>query len=248
MFTNNSGDTDPGSDSDPAPERRRGRPRGATARSAETRAHLYRVAIERFAADGFEGATLRSIAQHAGVSPGLLYRYFPSKRAIVLALYDDLSLALCARTRAMPAGRWRDRFLFALDASLEVLGPHRETLVALVPTLVGSPHESLFAAETAFSRERVQGTFVRAVSEATDAPGGGRAAVLGRMLDLVHLLVLLLWLLDRSDGQVATGLARKVLARVLGPFALAYRLPFLRGVVRDIDRIARDALGTPASS
>ena len=71
------------------------------------------------------------MADRAGVSVGLLYRYFPSKRAIVLALYDELSNTYAQRATEMPQGRWRDRFLAALETSLRVLGPHRVTLAAL---------------------------------------------------------------------------------------------------------------------
>jgi len=239
MFTKNAREPQDGS-SRPAP-RGRGRPRGATAKSAETREALYRVAVGLFASQGYEQTTLRAIADRAGVSPGLLYRYFPSKRAVVLALYDELSAEFQERARAMPRGRWRDRFAFALETSLEVLGPHRGTLVALVPVLVGGADAGLFAPATAFSRERVQSAFVEAVTGAGDAPRGGGAAALGRALDLVHLAVLLLWLLDRSEGQRATARLVAVVRRALPAFALAYRMRVLRDLVRDLDEVARQA-------
>src|SRR5262245_15370926 len=102
---------------------RRGRPPGTTPQGAAMRERLYGVAIKLFAQHGFEETTLRQIATRAGVSPALLYRYFPSKRAIVLALYDDLSLDFVRAAAALPAGKWRERFLFTLRASLEALAP-----------------------------------------------------------------------------------------------------------------------------
>jgi len=148
----------------------------------------------------------------------------------------------------MPKGRWRDRFLFSLETSLGVLGPHRSTLVALVPILVGGRDEGLFAPATAFSRERVQSAFVEAVAGATDAPRGADAASLGRALDLVHLSILLLWLLDRSEGQRATARIVAVIRRVLPAFSLAYRLRVLRDLVRDLDEVARQAFYRPATA
>jgi AcrR family transcriptional regulator len=53
------------------------------------------------------------------VSVGLLYRYFPSKRAIVMALYDDLSAELVSRAADLSAQTWRERFLWSLKTSLE---------------------------------------------------------------------------------------------------------------------------------
>src|SRR6266849_4452894 len=151
-------------------ERPRGRPRGLTARGIDVRRRLYRTSLRLVAQRGYDRTTLRDIAQQAGVSVGLLYRYFPSKRSVLMALYDELSVEFASRARAMPAGRWRDRAIFALKTSLEVLRPHRRSLVALVPVLVGDPADGLFAPATAFSRARVQEVFVAAVRGATDAP------------------------------------------------------------------------------
>ena len=221
--------------------RRRGRPAGPTPQAAETRAALYRTAVDLFARQGFESTTLRQIAQRAGVSPALLYRYFPSKRAVVLALYDSLSLEFARRTAELPRGRWRARFLFALRTSLDVLAPHRSALVALVPILVGGD-ESLFAPATAFSRERVQRAFVEAATGAIDAPRGPLARALGRVLYLVHLALILWWLLDRTEGQSATAALVAVTGRALPPFALALRLPLVRSLVRELDWAAQRAL------
>src|SRR5689334_1437634 len=178
----------------PAP-RRRGRPRGTTAQGLETRRQLYETAIRLIASRGWQGTTLRDVAAEAGVSAGLLYRYFPSKQAIVLTLYDELSAEYADRAAQLPPGRWRDRFLYALTSSLEVLQPHRGTLASLVGVLVGDAEEGLFAPRTAFSLLRVQGVFVQAVVGASDAPRGETAPALGRLLYLLHLAVLLWWLL-----------------------------------------------------
>src|SRR5688572_22793581 len=172
--------------------RGRGRPPGRTAEGAATERRLYEAAIGLMAERGYESTTLRDVADEAGVSVGLLYRYFPSKRAIILALYEQLSAEYASRALAMPRGRWRDRFVFALTTSLEVLEPHRTALRGLVPVLVGDPEEGVFAAGMAFSRLRVQGVFEQAITDATDAPGSRPLAeAVGRLLYLAHLGVLL---------------------------------------------------------
>src|SRR2546425_1891606 len=155
---------------EPNVPRGRGRPRGVTQQGIETRTTLFETATRFMAERGYEATTLRDVAAEAGVSPTLLYRYFPSKQSVVLALYDDLSARYAAAGAAMPHGRWRDRFLFALRASLEVLKPHRRTLSALVPILIGNGEHGLFAPSTAFSRLRVQQVFHDALANATDAP------------------------------------------------------------------------------
>src|SRR5262249_45088623 len=147
--------------------RKRGRPPGQTAQGAAARDRLYEIALRMISKRGYEATTLREIAKEAGVSVGLLYRYFPSKQAVIVALYDELSSEFARQAASMPEGKWRDRFVFALETSLRVLQPHGVALRALVPVLVGDPDDGVFASGTAFSRQRVQGVFESAVTGAS---------------------------------------------------------------------------------
>jgi AcrR family transcriptional regulator len=222
--------------------RRRGRPSGQTARGAAAKQRLYDVAIDLMARRGYETTTLRDVAKKAGVSVGLLYRYFPSKRAVIIALYDDLSADFARLAVDMPPGRWRDRFIFTLKASLQVLEPHRMTLRALIPVLVGDPEEGLFAESAAFSRQRVQTLFQEAVVGATDAPARALAESVGRLLYIVHLAVLLWWLLERTPGQRATRALVSLMHDVLPSTALTLRLPPVRRFLMSVDALVLEAL------
>jgi AcrR family transcriptional regulator len=237
MFTNN------------VKPRRRGRPPGQTAQGAAARDRLYATAMQLIATRGYDATTLRNIAKEASVSVGLLYRYFPSKQAVVIALYDELSSEYARHAAHMPPGRWRDRFVFAVSTSLEVLNPHRVALLALTPVLVGDPEEGIFSASTAFSRLRVQEVFEQAVVQARDAPKPPLAAALGRLLYLVHLAVLLWWLLDKSSNQRATAALVSLTGQLLPSAALALRVPPVRRFVISFDELVREALfGNPVSA
>jgi AcrR family transcriptional regulator len=229
--------------------RKRGRPPGPTAQGAAARERLYATAMQLIADRGYEATTLRDVAKEAGVSVGLLYRYFPSKQAVVIALYDELSTAYAQQAAAMPDGRWRGRFLFAVTTSLEVLAPHRVALRALTPVLVGDPDEGIFSATTAFSRLRVQQVFEQAVAESSDAPTAPLAGALGRLLYIAHLAVLLWWLLDKSAEQRATTALMTLTRHVLPSVALTLRVPPVRRFVVSVDALVRDALfGDPVSA
>jgi AcrR family transcriptional regulator len=226
--------------------RKRGRPAGQTAQGAAARDRLYAVAMRLIARSGYEATTLRDIAKEAGVSVGLLYRYFPSKQAVVIALYDELSAEYARQAEGMPPGRWRDRFIFALTTSLDVLKPHQMALRALTPVLVGDPEEGIFSGSTAFSRLRVQRVFEEAVTRASDAPKPPLAEALGRLLYLVHLAVLLWWLLDKSAHQRATSALVSLTQQLLPSAALALRVPPVRRFVISVDELIRQALfGNP---
>jgi AcrR family transcriptional regulator len=222
--------------------RRRGRPAGPTPQGALAKQRLYEIAIRRIARHGYETTTLREVAKEAGVSVGLLYRYFPNKRAVLFALYDELSAEFVRKAAAMRPGRWRDRFVFALRTSLQVLEPHRNSLRGLIPVLVGDPDEGLFGGNAAFSRARVQGVFESAVAGSTDAPKPPLAAAMGRLLYLAHLAVLLWWLLDKTAHQRATRALVGLLEQILPSTALTLRLPFVRRFVASMDDLVREAL------
>jgi AcrR family transcriptional regulator len=222
--------------------RKMGRPPGQTPQGAAARDRLYATAIQSIGTRGYEATTLRDIAKEAGVSVGLLYRYFPSKQAVVIALYDELSAEYGRQAAQMAPGRWRDRFVFALNTSLDVLKPHQVALRALTPILVGDPEEGIFSAHTAFSRLRVQQVFEHAVVEASDAPPQPLAAALGRLLYLVHLAVLLWWLLDKSSHQRATAALVSLTRQLLPSAALTLRVPPVRRFVIAVDELVRDAL------
>jgi AcrR family transcriptional regulator len=239
MFTKKVNPTD--GPAEPTQPRRRGRPSGVTVQGQEARRRLYETAIDLIGRNGYEATTLRDIAEAAGVSVGLLYKYFPSKRSVVRAFYDELSDEYAARAAAMKGGRWRDRFIFALRTCLDVLGPYRKTLSSLAPVLVSDPEEGVLSASAAPSRRRVEMLFVGAVAGATDAPGK-LAEPLGRLLYLLHLAVILWWLLDKTSKQRATHALIALLERILPSLGVALLLPQVRGFVRSADELIREAL------
>jgi AcrR family transcriptional regulator len=62
-------------------------------RSDATRALILSAARERFAADGYDRATIRAIADDAGVDPALVMRYYANKAGLFAAAVDlDLRL------------------------------------------------------------------------------------------------------------------------------------------------------------
>jgi AcrR family transcriptional regulator len=61
-------------------------------RSAQTVRAVLTAAAEAFARDGFAQSSINAIAQRAGVSIGSLYRYYPSKEAVLVALIEEHTL------------------------------------------------------------------------------------------------------------------------------------------------------------
>lgn len=62
-------------------------------RSDSTRAAILRAARERFAADGYERATIRAVARDAAIDPSMVMRYFGNKEGLFAAASEiDLRL------------------------------------------------------------------------------------------------------------------------------------------------------------
>ncbi|MBW0104965.1 TetR/AcrR family transcriptional regulator [Pseudonocardia sp. KRD291] len=92
--------------------------RGMRADAARNRELLLDAALAAFAADGTD-ATLDGIAKSAGVGIGTLYRHFPTREALVEAVYRNELDRLCDAAddllTRMPADAalraWMDRFV-----------------------------------------------------------------------------------------------------------------------------------------
>ncbi|QNE23053.1 TetR family transcriptional regulator [Kribbella qitaiheensis] len=66
---------------------------GGVRRSDRTRAGILAAARERFAADGYERATIRAIAADAAIDPAMVMRYFGNKEKLFAAAAEfDLRL------------------------------------------------------------------------------------------------------------------------------------------------------------
>ncbi|OBB39379.1 TetR/AcrR family transcriptional regulator, partial [Mycobacterium sp. 852002-51961_SCH5331710] len=75
-------------------------------RSQATREALRRVALARFAKDGFANVTVLQLAEEAGVTERTFFRHFPTKEAVLFADYEThlewLAEALTRRPASEP--------------------------------------------------------------------------------------------------------------------------------------------------
>lgn len=83
--------------------RGRGRPKQSPIDRTTVQIDIIRVARILFAENGYEGVSMRRVAEQAGCAPSALYRYFPSKRALLRFIWEeifaDLSVQLNSSTQ-----------------------------------------------------------------------------------------------------------------------------------------------------
>lgn len=118
----------------------------AQVKKAAVRARILAAAREVFLEEGFQGASLRAIAERAGCSLSNLYSYFRGKDALFEALVRpcmDAAIVILREQRKvqpppgeviMPAAQEWARFLIAIDFMEE----HREDLRLLLLKSEGS--------------------------------------------------------------------------------------------------------------
>src|SRR5881397_3031749 len=64
-------------------------PRNHRSSGQERQASIIAAAASLFAQKGFNGTTTREIAKTAGISEALLFKYFPTKRALYAAILAE---------------------------------------------------------------------------------------------------------------------------------------------------------------
>lgn len=92
-----------------------------------TRQRIQDVALELFAARGYEKTSLREIAEHLGVTKAALYYHFKTKEDIVISLFEDLARP-CDELIA-----WAGEQPPVLETKLEVLRRYSEVLHQAAP-------------------------------------------------------------------------------------------------------------------
>ncbi|MBM4122472.1 MAG: TetR/AcrR family transcriptional regulator [Nitrospira sp.] len=107
----------------------------AVARSSgqERQASIISAAASLFAAKGFKGTTTREIARTAGISEALVFKYFPTKRALYAAiLAEKAPLAQLLAVVEEAARKGDDDRVFSLIASHRIRRASDPTLLRLL--------------------------------------------------------------------------------------------------------------------
>ena len=132
----------------------RGRP-ATQARGEDTRRRILETALDLFAAQGYEGASTRQIAEGAGVNLPAIQYYFGNKEGLYRAIIDDINAntdrhmaALVARVHAALDAPETPR-----EALAELLGDMLETFMVLVSSGTQVESRRLF-----FARAEIEET------------------------------------------------------------------------------------------
>ncbi|MER8010566.1 MULTISPECIES: TetR/AcrR family transcriptional regulator [unclassified Streptomyces] len=102
-------------------------PGGRTRRrlsTEERREQLLSVGARLFSESPYDDVWIEQVAEIAGVSRGLLYHYFPTKRDFFLAVVERESERMLQMTEAVPGVPAREQLTANLDIFLEYVHTH----------------------------------------------------------------------------------------------------------------------------
>lgn len=93
---------------------------------AESREKILDSALELFARHGFAGTPVRTIAESAGVSQGLLYNYFEGKAGLLRAIFERGSVEVRGTLEAAEAARPSEALAVLVRAAFDAVRRNRE--------------------------------------------------------------------------------------------------------------------------
>ena len=148
-----------------------------------SRRRILNAAMRLFAARGYAGTSIRMIASSAGISVGLLYNYFPSKAALLDALFEESMRDVQASFASAEAAPPSERIERLVRSSFEILDANRDFWrlsygVRMQPAVVTGLGKRLRA-----WMSTIQSTLARYLAEAGSRQPELDAALLFAMID-----------------------------------------------------------------
>jgi AcrR family transcriptional regulator len=214
-------------------------PARALERQRAKREKIIAVAMEQFAAHGYEGARVEMIAAGAGVAKGTVFGYFTSKAGLFLAAYQAAARSFSSYLEAPPEVRGQG--FFAVIGYWLRRTPHliHEDWVPYRVTLVGNYCSSLQL------RREITQFLLREDPYGTQAfvQFGVERGEIRRDIDAKMVVSLVDWLMDRCQDAIVT--------EELDPglFGAAAESPQMRDVrVQQFVELLRSAIGAGSAS
>jgi pyoverdine/dityrosine biosynthesis protein Dit1/AcrR family transcriptional regulator len=180
-------------------------------RALRSRLRMLEAATGCFVERGYDATSMQDIAAAAGVSVGLVCRYFPTREHLALAVFDRLADELAEHAVALAPGTLAERFVTLMHVRIAQIDHQRRPLTALLGKAV-DPQSPLYALgeATESMRAKVSGALGVVVAGALDAPGAAKiAATTTQLLYTLHLGVVLATL-ARPESSFAKALVEQM--------------------------------------
>jgi len=205
----------------------------ATPKSEETRQRILSAALKLFNDRGFEAATMRDIAEEAGVATGAAYYYFESKNAIIMEYYRRSSAEMQPKIEAAldNAIGLEERFHKLVRVKWSHFAPHRRVLRALLRNFADPGYPlSPFSSHTREIREIDIAWFRRIVIDCGVRIPKDLEPHLADILWFCQMGAIYFWVVDESPHQANSDRLLAIAARSIVTLIRISALPLMRPV------------------
>ena len=205
----------------------------AGAKSDETRTRILNAALASFRVRGFDAATMRDIAEEAGVATGAAYYYFPSKEAIVLDFYrrscDEMQPKI--EEALKNATGLEVRLCELIRVKLSHFAPNRGVLRALLRNGADPKHPlSPFSPETKEIRDIDLAWFRSILMDCGVRVPKDLQPHLPGILWFFQMGVIFFWVIDESTDQARSERLLSLAAKSVTSLIRVSALPLMRPV------------------
>ncbi len=208
-----------------------------SAKAEQTRQSIIDAAMRLFRSGGYDKATMRAIADEAGVSVGNAYYYFSSKEHLVQAYYDQIqeAHASAAERPLTTETAFANRLRGLLLAWVDVAEPYHEFAGkffknAAEPSSPLSP----FSEDSSAARDAAIALHRRVVEDSDLKLPKALRAELPEVLWLLQMGIVLFWVHDTSKDQARTRELVDSSVPIVDRMLRLTRLPGVKGVVDDL--------------
>jgi AcrR family transcriptional regulator len=220
-----------------------------TPKAEETGLKILGAALALFRKEGFDSATMRDIAQAAGVATGAAYYYYPSKEAIVMDFYRRSSAEMQPKIQAAlePARGLEARLRELIGVKFDHFAPNRGVMRALLRNGADPSHPlSPFSRETKEIRDTDVEWFRRILVDCGVRIPRDLAPHLPGVLWFFQMGLILFWVVDDSPEQGRTRSLLKLSSKAAVSLIRLSGLPLMRGVRRTAVQLIEVAKGGEA--
>ena len=221
-------------------------PAKATTKAEETGLRIMESALALFRKEGFDTATMRDIAEKAGVATGAAYYYYPSKDAIVLDFYQRSCEEMQPKIEAAleRAGGLEMRLAELIRVKLEHFAPNRGVLRALLRNGADPKHPlSPFSSQTKAIRDIDIAWFERILTDCGVRIPRDLAPHLPGVLWFFQMGVIFFWVVDESPNQGRTARLVQLGAKSVASLVKLSALPVMRPVRKTALRLIETVKG-----
>ena len=206
-----------------------------TRKGERTRARILEAALKLFAEHGYEGTSMRKVAQAAGVSVGNAYYYFASKEHLIQGFYSQLheehnrvSKPILARERGL-----KDRLRGVIRAHIRTAEPYHRFAAILFRSAAdpGSPLNP-FSDASKQVRQEAQDLMREVVEGSNTRVAKDLRRELPELLWLHLMSIILFWIHDDSPGQKRTYTLIDTTVDLIALIVSMTSLPLMRRVRR----------------